>query len=311
MSCSLILTTYNEASNISALLSSISSQTLLPSELVIVDAGSSDQTVRLIKDFAKTSPFPVRVTIVPRCTRSQGRNAAIASSSHDIIAATDAGCVLDHDWLKLITQPFTDPHISIVAGSYRLPTTLGILQRATSQQAAYLPSDPHDPEFLPSSRSIAFRKSAWITAGKYPEYLNTAEDLVFAQNLHKANLKQVTIPEAFVTWFPPSSPAKIIKQFYSYSYGDGLAGNFSPHTIRYYFKTCILSIYLAVCAFLQPGWLLTILGFLLLLALPAIRRSLTQRSTSIIGIAISPILSLATLGGFWHGAITRIMTRYA
>lgn len=56
-------------------------------------------------------------------------------------------------------------------------------------------------DFLPSSRSVAFKKAAWQNAGGYPEGLTlTAEDTLFDINLKKAGCKFVFAPKAVVYW---------------------------------------------------------------------------------------------------------------
>jgi glycosyltransferase involved in cell wall biosynthesis len=63
MKISIALCTYNGEKFLSEQLESFINQTRLPDELVVGDDCSSDATIRLITDFAKTSPFPVRVKV--------------------------------------------------------------------------------------------------------------------------------------------------------------------------------------------------------------------------------------------------------
>lgn len=60
---SIALCTYNGGSFLSEQLESFLKQTLLPDELVIGDDCSNDKTVKIIEDFAKTAPFPIRLKI--------------------------------------------------------------------------------------------------------------------------------------------------------------------------------------------------------------------------------------------------------
>ena len=47
---SLVVTVFNEASSMLKLLEAVAGQTILPSEVIINDAQSSDQTVQIIRD---------------------------------------------------------------------------------------------------------------------------------------------------------------------------------------------------------------------------------------------------------------------
>ena len=61
MNTSVALCTYNGESYLAEQLASISTQDLLPDELVLCDDGSTDATLRIAEDFAATAPFAVRI----------------------------------------------------------------------------------------------------------------------------------------------------------------------------------------------------------------------------------------------------------
>lgn len=60
-SVSVALATYNGARFIAEQLNSLARQTMLPDELVVSDDGSGDETLSIVRAFAQTAPFPVRV----------------------------------------------------------------------------------------------------------------------------------------------------------------------------------------------------------------------------------------------------------
>ena len=108
--------------------------------------------------------------------------------------------------------------------------------------------------FLPSARSIAFRKEAWHQAGGFPEHLDFAEDTQFALKLRKEGLRFALATDALVYWRPRSSPGQVFSQLRTYALGNAQAGilytnYFRPH-LRY-------SLWLALTAavFIHPGWL--------------------------------------------------------
>lgn len=58
---SVLLATFNGATYLQQQLDSLAKQTLLPTELIIGDDGSLDETRGIVASFARTSPFPVRI----------------------------------------------------------------------------------------------------------------------------------------------------------------------------------------------------------------------------------------------------------
>ncbi|MGI4764446.1 MAG: glycosyltransferase [Janthinobacterium lividum] len=65
-SISVAMATYNGGRHIGEQLRSLAAQTLLPTELVVTDDGSTDETLHLLEAFAATAPFPVRVHVNPK-----------------------------------------------------------------------------------------------------------------------------------------------------------------------------------------------------------------------------------------------------
>ncbi|ALN72847.1 glycosyltransferase [Aureimonas sp. AU20] len=60
-SVSIVMATYNGARYIGAQLESLRAQTLTPMELIVADDGSSDKTLDIVRDFAASAPFEVRI----------------------------------------------------------------------------------------------------------------------------------------------------------------------------------------------------------------------------------------------------------
>lgn len=227
-----IATVLNEGENIRRLMESLAAQTLAPDEVVIVDGGSSDNTVAVLREYADR--LPLRVLVEPGCGISAGRNRAIAAATHDIIAATDAGVILDRNWLDKITRPLRDdPALEVVAGFFRVDPR-SVFEAAMGATAFPLVDEIDGETFLPSSRSIAFRKAAWQTVGGYPEWLDYCEDLIFDLRLRAVSAPQVFAPDALVYYRPHSSLKSFFKTYQRYARGDGKADLWRKrHAARY------------------------------------------------------------------------------
>ena len=219
---SLIATVLNERGAVERWLQSIRGQTRLPDEIVICDGGSTDGTVELIEHLAQEFNPPLRLIEKPGANIAVGRNAAIEAATSGIVAVSDVGAHPEPTWFFEIVKPFeTDPATQAVAGSYRFQTDTRFKRAA----AAYLGQPWLAENFLPSSRSVAFSKSAWKESGKYPEYLTcAAEDTLFNQRLVENGFKFAQAKNAIVHWELRSNVSSFLKMIWRNAFGDAEAG---------------------------------------------------------------------------------------
>ncbi|KXK11099.1 MAG: hypothetical protein UZ22_OP11002000481 [Microgenomates bacterium OLB23] len=89
---------------------------------------------------------------------------------------------------------------------------------------------------MPSSRSIAFKRSAWRAIGGYPEQYDTCEDLVFAQRLKDRGMQFYLEKNAVVIWQQEKSIIAVAKQLFGYARGDGQALYVRPQTPLLFFR---------------------------------------------------------------------------
>jgi len=227
MKISLILTCFNEAESIEGLISDVLSQSRIPDEMVVVDAGSRDETVQILKSFE--SAFSERgallsLHVVPGAGIAHGRNLAIGLAKYEVIAVTDAGCRLNRDWLAEITVPITRGYADFVGGFF-LPVAKTYFQ---SILAALTTAKRPGRNFMPSSRSVAFRKAIWERVGGYPEWLPWGEDTRFNTNCLEAGARYVVAADAIVHWEVRRTWRQAFTQFRRYAFGDGLARRITP-----------------------------------------------------------------------------------
>lgn len=252
MKVSVIATVKNEGESIRHLLDSLAAQTRPPDEVVIVDGGSQDDTVAQIQGY--TDRLPLRVLVEPGANISRGRNVAIVAATGDIIASTDAGVRLAPDWLERLVEPFADPAVQVVSGFF-VPAPQTVFEVAMG--ATVLPEvrDIRPAAFLPSSRSVAFRKTAWAAAGGYPEWLDFCEDLIFDFRLRALYGPFPFVPQAVVHFRPRGSLRAFWRQYWQYARGDGKANLWlRRHLIRYttYLVAGPALVFLGL--FYHPAW---------------------------------------------------------
>ncbi len=229
---SLIATVLNEGDNIAHLLDSILAQTCLPDEMIVVDGGSTDQTLEILQRYAQR--LPLRILSAPGFNISQGRNLAIAAAEGDIIAVTDAGVRLQTDWLEKLTHPLCEnPDVQVVGGFFQADAH-NVFEAAMGATVLPLADEIHEENFLPSHRSVAFRRAIVEQVGGYPAWLDYCEDLVLDLKLKQAAPDFAFVPEAVAYFRPRGSLRAFFKQYYRYARGDGKADLWRKrHAIRY------------------------------------------------------------------------------
>lgn len=255
---SLVVTVLNEGASIAGLLASIAAQTRPPDEVVIVDGGSTDATVAVVEGWRDR--LPLRLVRLPGANISAGRNAGIAAAHGAIIAVTDAGVRLAPEWLGHLVAPFAGADAPDVVGGFFLPDPQTPFEVAMGATVLPALADIDPATFLPSSRSIAFRRAAWERAGGYPEWLDYCEDLVFDLRLREAGLRFAFAPGAVAYFRPRGTWRSFWHQYFRYARGDGKAGLFAKrHAIRYL-------TYAGLLGFLLAGWRVRLLWPPLILA---------------------------------------------
>jgi glycosyltransferase involved in cell wall biosynthesis len=264
MKVSFIATVCNEESTISDLLQSLFSQSKFPDEIIIVDGGSTDNTISAISSFkfpASNAKAKIKL-IFKKGNRSVGRNTAIKKACNEIIVCSDAGCILDKNWVKNIAEHFKNLKADVVAGYYQ-GIAKTVFEKCIIPYVLAMPDKINADNFLPASRSMAFKKSIWKKVGGFPEKFSNNEDYVFAKRLKKNNAKIIFEKRAIVYWVPRNNLKDAFIMFYRFAKGDSESRVFRPKIIlifsRYIFGFILLSLFFILKSYLMLNTLYLIL----------------------------------------------------
>jgi len=283
----LILTVLNEAGTIDRLLEYVAAQSSEPDGIVGGEGGSSDGSGGALRRWERR--LPLRVLEAPGATIARGRNLAIRASSAELIAVTDAGVRLEPDWLAQLLSRLT-PDVDVVSGFFRADGCSN-LERALG--ATTLPDleDINPKTFLPSSRSVLFRRGAWQQVSGYPEWLDYCEDIVFDLALAREGCRFAFAPRA-IAWFRPrQSLQAFFRQYFLYARGDGKAGLWpGRHVIRYLTYVTVATLLLRRS---RLAWLLP-LGVVAYTRRPFERLQLADRPLNerLSAVALVPLIRL-------------------
>lgn len=309
---SLVMTVLNEAHSVEAFLVSLSRQSLLPTEIVVVDGGSTDGTVQQFANWLPPRGVTLRMKVARGANISAGRNLALQVASFDRILITDAGTVLAPRWVETLCAAMDNDRDIDVASGFFVPGGSTFWERAIASVSTPLEAEIEPSTFLPSSRSVAIRKVAWRDAGGYPEWLDVCEDLVFDLAMKRTGASFRFVPGAIVTWAGRPSLAKFGKQYFKYARGDGRARLWSRrHILRYVaYGTWLM---LGILSRRWPGcsipMVLTFALYVRKFEVRVMRRTPLLGRHTVLAAAVAPIIvitgDVAKMVGYPVGVVNR------
>ena len=227
MKVSLISTVKNAGPFVGEFLASVAAQTRSPDEVIIVDGGSNDGTLGVLE-----GATGVTLIVEPGANISEGRAAAIKASSGEVIAVSDGDCVLEPDWLEHLLAAIEGG--GDVAMGYYVPIAENFFQVCSA--AVHLPqaSELREATFMPSSRSVAFRRSAYDAAGGYPDWLEVGEDMWLDHRFRQSGADMRLATGAIAHWRVRPTLGATWRQYGGYARGDAIARMYTKrHVLRF------------------------------------------------------------------------------
>ena len=190
MNYALIIPTLNAAADIDRLLSAVLAQTLPPSEILIVDSSSEDETVSI------ASRVPgVRCIVIPRAEFDHGGTRDMAlrmTHAEAIVFMTQDALPVDSACMERLLAPFADARVAAVGGrQIAWPDARAYEQavRAHNYPSSSRVWDAGDipvmgvRSFLISDVCAAYRREPYLAVGGFDHPLLTNEDMLMAERL--------------------------------------------------------------------------------------------------------------------------------
>jgi glycosyltransferase involved in cell wall biosynthesis len=187
LSFAVVVPCYNHARFLPSAFASIEAQTRRPTEVVLVDDASTDETWRLVNDLVAASPLPREVFRLVRNQENLGQcatiNVAVTQAESDVLVVLNDDDYLMHDALEWIDRVLRQHPTAALVGArgfavgaqpYFDNLKKDVTAALLSNDLAVRLSEPAAARRYTSARQLdmchsgsAFRREAWRAAGGY------------------------------------------------------------------------------------------------------------------------------------------------
>jgi glycosyltransferase involved in cell wall biosynthesis len=187
MRISTIMPAYNSERYIAPALDSVLSQTRPPDEIIVVDDGSTDGTLDVLRAFAND----IRIIRQQKCGISRALNVAIAAATGDAFAFLDC----DDLWAPEKLQIQND----VLSAERDLEAVFGAVHQFASPE---LPPEtvsefvvPDGPQPGISKNTLLIRRAGFERIGRFDEHLVVADFVDWYARANVLNLRWRMLPQ--------------------------------------------------------------------------------------------------------------------
>lgn len=174
---SIVIRSYNEAEHIGKLMRGIASQGFSDHEVILVDSGSTDETVAIAEAHG------ARIVHIEKSEFSFGRalNIGCAAAKGEILLFASAHVYpLRTDWLEHMVAPFARDGVELVYGRQVGNDVTKFSEHQVFESWFPARSVPRQAGYFCNNANCAIRRSSWENR-RYDETLTGLEDLAWAK----------------------------------------------------------------------------------------------------------------------------------
>lgn len=191
---SIVVRSFNEENHIEKLFLGLTKQTLQDFEIILVDSGSTDNTLKIAKK------YPVKIISIDPDDFTFGyslnRGCGETNGEYIIIASAHVHPVYV-DWLEKMVELLEDDSIGLVYGKQRGNETSKYSERQIFKKWYPEEADLNQSHTFCNNANAAIKKDHWFEH-RYDEKLTGLEDIAWAIHIHKKGLRIVYEPRAEV-----------------------------------------------------------------------------------------------------------------
>lgn len=188
---SVIIAARNEEENIGKLLTSLESQTYPDKffEVIVVDDHSTDNTVTVVQDFAFVKLIRLQLENI-NSYKKMAIETGIAAATGDLIVTTDADCVVNENWLKIIAACKEETNAIFIAAPVVMQNKFTLLQTFQSLDflmlqgitAAAVQKRMHN---MCNGANLAYERKAFFEVNGFSgvDHIASGDDMLLMQKI--------------------------------------------------------------------------------------------------------------------------------
>jgi poly-beta-1,6 N-acetyl-D-glucosamine synthase len=221
---SVIVPAYNEGAVIAAALESLLALDYPTYEIIIIDDGSTDDTLDVATRFEGHEAVPVRVFSTANAGKATALNLGIANARHSFLFCMDSDSTVEPDTLRRAVPHMRDPSVAAVAGNVKVNNRTSLLTRLQALEYIEGLNMPRRAQGFVAAVNIVpgpvglFRREALTEVGGY-ETDTFAEDADLTLKLIAAGWKIVYEDQAIAWTQAPDRWLDLIQQRYRWTRG--------------------------------------------------------------------------------------------
>jgi glycosyltransferase involved in cell wall biosynthesis len=324
-SVSVVVPCRNEEAHIGRLLAAIGAQSVRPDDIVIVDGGSTDDTLGVISEAAaRLAPIVVRTIVAPDDRLPAAINRAVREARGDVIVRLDGHSSPPPDYIARAVSHLADPKVGVVGGIWQIvpgdDTPMGEgIARAVSHplgagDAAYRIRSARTVTDMDTVPFGCFTRATWQLVGGLNESLLGNEDYEFNYRVRRAGLAVRLDPMMHSTYVARASLGALALQYFRYGWCKMQMLRQHPTSLRWRqtlpvaFVAGLLVLALAAL-FVRPAALmlgLVVLAYLTVLTAASVWICAREKGWNRVGALVT---AFATIHLCWGaGALTFLAT---
>lgn len=217
---SIIIPTHNEEDNIEKALDSIFKTNYRKKEVIVVDDGSTDKTLEILKKYSRRKT--IKIIPLKRSGKAKSLNVGIRRARGEIVICMDADTIMSKSAISDLVGYFSNPKIGAVAAHIEIANKKGFIAKCGILEYDLYFLTETAQSFLKKATITgaitAFRKKALIEAGLFDPKM-VAEDRDITYKIIRTGYQTIYNSNVRIYTNVSNDMANVVKQRYRWDRG--------------------------------------------------------------------------------------------